>query len=97
MDGFYDRFSRMAERFGERTAVEVQRRDGLEIWTYGRLRDRTEELAGLLSSRGIQPGDRCALLAENDAQWCAAYLGMLHLGAVPVPLRFIKCSDQTPG
>jgi long-chain acyl-CoA synthetase len=39
-----------------------------------------------LSARAISRGDRCAILAENDAHWCAAYLGVLRLGAVAVPL-----------
>ena len=28
----------------------------------------------------------CAILADNDAHWCAAYLGILRLGAIAVPL-----------
>jgi long-chain acyl-CoA synthetase len=85
-EGLYGRFSRTASRLGERTAVEVLRRDGLESWTYERLRSRAETMAASLAARGVGPGDRCALLAENGTQWCAAFLGLLRLGAVPVPL-----------
>ena len=42
--------------------------------------------AAWLGARGVVRGDRCAILAENDAHWCAAYLGVLRLGAVAVPL-----------
>ena len=42
--------------------------------------------AAWLSAQGLTPGDRCAILAHNDAHWCAAYLGILKLGAVVVPL-----------
>jgi long-chain acyl-CoA synthetase len=84
--GLYERFARSASRFGERTAVEVQRRDSLESWTYEALRSRAEAMAASLAAEGVGAGDRCALLAENDAHWCAAFLGMLRLGAVPVPL-----------
>src|SRR5712692_10671789 len=31
-------------------------------------------------------GERCAILADNDARWCAAYLGVLRIGGVAVPL-----------
>ncbi len=34
----------------------------------------------------MAPGDRVAILADNDARWCAAYLGILRIGAVAVPL-----------
>jgi long-chain acyl-CoA synthetase len=84
--GFYARFQQAAERFGERTAIEVQGRDGLDTWSYARLRARAEHFASLLSARGVGRGDRCALLAEDGALWCAAFLGMMRLGAVPVPL-----------
>jgi long-chain acyl-CoA synthetase len=42
--------------------------------------------AGYLGGLGMKPGDRCAILAENDARWCAAFWGILGLGAVAVPL-----------
>ena len=37
-------------------------------------------------AHGITPGDRCAILADNDARWCAVYLAMLRIAAVAVPL-----------
>lgn len=43
-------------------------------------------MASVLAAEGVGPGDRCALLAENGTEWCAAFLGLLRLGAVPVPL-----------
>src|SRR5688572_8776188 len=39
-----------------------------------------------LAAEGLAAGDRCAILAHNDAHWCAAYLGILKCGAVAVPL-----------
>ena len=42
--------------------------------------------AAWLSAQGLSQGDRCAILAHNDAHWCAAYLGILKLGAIVVPL-----------
>jgi long-chain acyl-CoA synthetase len=43
-------------------------------------------LAASLAAEGVGAGDRCAILAHNDAHWCAAYLGILKCGAVAVPL-----------
>src|SRR3989442_769803 len=49
-------------------------------------------VAGFLAAHGppgasrLGRGDGCAILADNDARWCAAYLGVLQLGCVAVPL-----------
>src|SRR5262245_3308437 len=42
--------------------------------------------ASRLFAEGIRRGDRVAILAENDAHWCAALLGILRIGATAVPL-----------
>ncbi|MEW5982573.1 MAG: AMP-binding protein, partial [Acidobacteriota bacterium] len=42
--------------------------------------------AAFAADLGCRPGDRCAILAENDARWLGIYLGLLRLGAVAVPL-----------
>ena len=42
--------------------------------------------AAWLAAKGIRKGDCCAILGANDAHWCAAYLGVLKLGAIAVPL-----------
>lgn len=85
MTSFYARFHEAAERFHDRTAIEVQRRQGVERFTYARLRSMAGAAAAFLAAQGVRPGSRCALLAENDALWCAAYLGILRVGAVAVP------------
>ena len=84
-NNFYDRFAATAERFADRTAVEIQRRDGVESATYGELQKQAEAAFQFIAARDIRVGDRCAILADNDIAWCAAYLGILRLGAVAVP------------
>ena len=79
-------FSDTVARFGERTAVEIQRGDRLDRFTYRQLSDLASAWAAWLATEGIVPGDRCAILAHNDAHWCAVYLGILKCGAVAVPL-----------
>lgn len=86
VNNFWETFAATVERFGARTAVEIQRRGGLETFTYAQLHSLALGAAGVLAARGIVPGDRCAILADNDAHWCAAYLGILRTSAVGVPL-----------
>ncbi len=86
MQNFWDVFASTATRFGDNIAVEIQRASGLEQVTYRALLAMSESLAAWLSAEGVSHGDRCAILADNDARWCAVYLAMLRLGAVAVPL-----------
>jgi long-chain acyl-CoA synthetase len=84
-NSFYDRFAATAGRFAQRTAVELQHGDGVERVTYGELQKQAEVVAKFLASREIRASDKCAILADNDISWCAAYLGILRLGAIAVP------------
>jgi long-chain acyl-CoA synthetase len=86
MQNFYELFADAATRHATRVAIEVQHRDRLDRYTYARLREMAERTAAWLALIGIAPGERCAILSDNDAHWCAAYLGVLRLGAVAVPL-----------
>lgn len=79
-------FAETVARFGDRTAVEIQRPDRLDRYTYRRLSDMASAWAAWLASEGVSRGDRCAILAHNDAHWCAVYLGILKCGAIAVPL-----------
>ncbi|HEY6945425.1 MAG TPA: AMP-binding protein, partial [Candidatus Acidoferrum sp.] len=84
-NNFYERFAATAKRFATHIAVELVHRESVEKVTYGELQKQAEAGALFLNSREVQPGDRCAILADNDIAWCAAYLGILRLGAVAVP------------
>lgn len=78
-------FEDTVHRHGTRTAVEVQRKDGLDRFSYTDLHRLTLDRTCWLQQAGVQPGDRCAILAHNDAHWCAAYLAILAVGGVVVP------------
>jgi long-chain acyl-CoA synthetase len=79
-------FESAASRFPDRTAVELQRDLTVESCSYRQLRRLAQSRAAWLSAQGIRPGDRCAILADNDADWCATYLAILCIGGVAVPL-----------
>jgi long-chain acyl-CoA synthetase len=79
-------FESAAVRFADRTAVQVQRPTALDSWSYRELYDTAIDRSMRLSAAGVTTGDRCAILADNDADWCATYLGILRIGAVAVPL-----------
>ena len=87
MANLYRIFEDTVRHFGDRTAVEVQRKDAVDRYTYRDLQELTADRASRLRHAGVAPGDRCAILAHNDAHWCAAYLGILAVGARRRPLR----------
>lgn len=55
--------------------------------TYGELRDRVGHLRAQLAQRGVEPGDRVAIIAANNWFFVAAYLAAVGLGAIAVPLN----------
>jgi long-chain acyl-CoA synthetase len=52
----------------------------------GELLDRVQRVRAYLRGAGLQPGDRCALLAPNSVQWAAFDLALMAEGAIVVPL-----------
>ncbi len=86
MQNVFEQFAWAADRHPARIAIEVQRQDHLESVSYARVREMAERTAAWLSLIGVGAGARCAIVADNDVHWCAAYLGILRLGAVAVPL-----------
>ena len=57
------------------------------VTTYGELRDQVARMRGGLAARGVEPGDRVALVAANNWYFVAGYLAALGAGAVVVPLN----------
>jgi long-chain acyl-CoA synthetase len=86
MTGFWRLFGAAAERWPERPALLMQRRDDLETCSYMALRRQAEAVAACLHGRGLVRGERCAIFAENGIAWVAAYLAILRLGGVVVPI-----------
>ena len=82
----WDGFESAATRFADRPAVQLQRASATESWSYRQLYDTALARAAWLAGVGVKAGDRCAIYADNDAAWCATYLGILRAGAVAVPL-----------
>ncbi|HYS81367.1 MAG TPA: AMP-binding protein, partial [Anaeromyxobacteraceae bacterium] len=65
-----------------------------ERFTYGELRAFAERVAGALAARGVRPGDRVLLAAENRPEWAAAFFGVLRAGAVAVPVDAQLSADE---
>ena len=85
-NNFCAAFAAATERYAARTAVEVQRRESVHAVTFAQLARMAAHARARFAAKGMARGDRAVILAENDARWCAAFLGILQTGAVAVPL-----------
>ena len=75
--------ARAAEQFGDVPAVV----DGDTRLTFRELHVQSRAFAAALVAAGVAPGERVALWAPNSAEWVVALLGLLHAGAVLVPVN----------
>jgi len=75
-----------ALRYPDHIAVQMKIGDRYERYTYGELIKAIASVQRSISEMGIGHGDRLALLSENRPEWMIAYLAVLSLGAVVVPL-----------
>ena len=78
------------EAFPDQTAMIV---GDLRI-THRQLQQASMQMSALLQARGIQPGDKVALLLPNVPQFTIAYFGILRLGAVAVTLNVLSAGDE---
>jgi fatty-acyl-CoA synthase len=75
---------RNARKFPARTALI----DEAGRMTYAQLDARANQLANWLLAQGIAPGDKVALLAKSSINWVVAYLAIVKVRAVCVPLNY---------
>jgi fatty-acyl-CoA synthase/long-chain acyl-CoA synthetase len=78
------------DRFADLVAVTVE---GSE-YTYGELDQRSNAVANALANRGVEPGDRVALMMSNCLGYMIADLAVLKAGAVKLPLNDMLTEDE---
>ena len=59
------------------------------------LQARVERLALAMHARGLKPGDRLALLAENRPEWAIADFACAILGVISVPIYHTLTAEQS--
>jgi carnitine-CoA ligase len=74
---------RQADRYGDKPLVVC----GATSWSYREVVERAARMAGALDKRGIEPGDRIALLCGNRLELLETVLGCAWSGAIAVPLN----------
>ena len=72
--------------YGREVAVVRYQGNRRRVTTYAELAQLAARFAALLAKRGIGPGDRVLIWAENSAEWLAAFHGCLLRSVLAVPL-----------
>ena len=62
--------------------------------TWAEFNCKANRFANLLLSRGVQKGDKVAVLLMNCLEWLPVYFGILKTGALAVPLNYRYTSDE---
>jgi long-chain acyl-CoA synthetase len=74
-----------AQKYADRTAIVF----GDTRLTYAQVNGAANQVANLLVSRGIKPGDKVALSCPNLPYFTVIYYGILKAGATVVPLNVL--------
>lgn len=77
------------QKYGGNTYILEKKTDIYEGLTYKETQEQVYKVAAGLLALGIKKGDRIALLSESRTDWVISELGVLHAGAVSVPLSIL--------
>ncbi len=75
-----------ASRFGGNEAL----RTSSDVWTFDQLRHRVDNAGMRLRRKGVEAGERVALLADGSPESIVLFLALVEQGAMalPLPLRY---------
>jgi long-chain acyl-CoA synthetase len=68
--------------------------DARREFSFAELERMARCVAAQLVAAGVGPGDRVALLAENQAEVAAAWFGVVYVGAALVPLHVLSLAGE---
>lgn len=89
MKTIIDLLENSAEKYANNPYLLEKRTDRYESITYKQTKDLAYVTAAGLQALGIEKGDRIALLSESRTDWVISELGILHTGAICVPLSIL--------
>ena len=62
--------------------------------TWGVFDEKANRVANMLISRGIEKGEKVAILMMNNLEWLPIYFGILKTGAIAVPFNFRYSAEE---
>src|SRR5690554_372456 len=93
-----DLLNESVEKFADRPYL-YEARTGTDYTqlTYQQVQEKSMQFAAGLIAMGIQAGDSVALISEGKNYWVIGELGILHAGAICVPLSVKLHTEQELG
>ena len=88
MPNFLETIFAQLQRASGRVVLRELHGDRFVSVTGRELLDQVQLARLFLRSSGVQPGDRCALLAPNSIRWAAFHLALMAESVIVVPLYF---------
>lgn len=82
----HNRFSDVAAKFPQQTALQFKKDDTWQKLTYRELETQALKIANFLLNAGFKKGDTACIILENQPEWIIIYLGIMYAGMVCVPL-----------
>lgn len=96
-----DQFGSLVALFRAQAAREggarflASKKDGAWVdLSWGEVARDVERIARALIRRGVRPGDRVALVAENRPEWAIADIAVMSVGAITVPVYTTNTTDD---
>ena len=86
MKTIIDLLENSAQKYSNNPYLLEKRTDKYESISFKETKEETYKVAAGLLALGIKKGDRIALLSEARTDWVISELGVLHTGAISVPL-----------
>jgi long-chain acyl-CoA synthetase len=86
MPNFLENIVAQLKRADGRVVLREVHGDRFVSVTGRELLDQVQLVRAFLRSSGVQPGERCALLAPNSIRWVAFHLALMAEGVIVVPL-----------
>src|SRR5215472_1095247 len=94
MPNFLENIFEQLKRAGARVVLrEIHGQHFLSV-TGIELLEQVGRARAFLRSSGVQPGERCALLAPNSIHWVSCNLAMMAQGVIVVPLYSRQASNE---
>lgn len=78
-----------SQKYPDNPYLLEKKTDRYEAITFKETKEQVYKVAAGLLAMGIRKGDRIALISESRTDWVISELGILHTGAVNVPLSIL--------
>lgn len=94
IESIFTLFSRTSEEFADKPAFVYYKDDQWQKISYGEFYSKVTSIVSYIQKRGITAGLKVAICAENMPEWCAAYLAIMAVRAIAVPIDCELGADE---